>query len=534
MPKLTIDNQEVEVPAGATILDAARKLGLEIPTLCFRGDCTPSTSCMACLVRLLPQGKLVPSCAFKAEENMRVESESADVRAMRRAAIEFLLSDHFGDCMGPCHVTCPAHMNIPLMIRQIAGGDMESAITTVKADIALPAILGRICPKPCEGACRRGGADSPVAICLLKQYAADVDLASGHPYLPPRAAPNGKKVAIVGSGPTGLAAAFHLQQAGIDCTVFDANELPGGPLRYKIPAERLPRSVLDGEIEIIAQLGAAFKMNARLGVDYSLEELRGEFDAVLIAFGEIKPEGVTALGLRHSPHGVAVEKETWQTNIPGVFAAGDAVRKSRVSIRSVAEGKFAARAIEKFVSGKKILPEPKPFNSRLGTLDKTQALKFVEHASSIDRRDPIRGLTQGFDASEAIAEAQRCLHCDCRKADNCRLRTYACFTGASQARYKGEKRPVEFVDDHPFVIYEAGKCIRCGICIQVAQKHAEPLGLSFVGRGFEVKVSVPFHASLAEGLQKAAEECAAACPTGALAMKEEASPCAHCAAAFAE
>src|SRR5579862_2574905 len=521
MPKLTIDNHEVEVPGGATILDAARKLGIEIPTLCFREDCSPSTSCMACLVRLLPSGKLVPSCAYKAEEAMRVESESAGVRAMRRAAIEFLLSDHFGDCMGPCHVTCPAHMNIPLMIRQIAGGDMRAAIETVKADIALPAILGRICPKPCEGACRRGSTDTPVAICLLKQYTADVDLATSAPYLPPCAPPRGKKVAIVGTGPTGLAAAFHIQQAGIDCTLFDANELPGGPLRYQIPGDRLPRSVLDGEIGIIEKLGARFQMNSRLGVDFTLDALRGAFDAVLLALGEIKPTFVTALGLKASTYGVQIDKETWQTSTPSVFAAGDAVRRSRVSIRSVAEGKFAAHAIAQFVAGETIRAEPKPFNSRLGILDKEQALKFLAHASAVSRISPASGNTIGFHAEEAIAEAQRCLHCDCRKADACRLRTAACFTGASQARYKGERRPVEFVDDHPFVVYEPGKCIRCGLCIQIAQKHAEPLGLSFVGRGFHVRVSVPFQASLGEGLQRAAKECAEACPTGALALKGE-------------
>ncbi len=94
----------------------------------------------------------------------------------RKAALELLLSDHLGDCMGPCHVTCPANMNIPLMIRQILEGKLEDAIATVKKDIALPAVLGRICPAPCEKACRRDSYDNGVSICLLKRYVADVDL----------------------------------------------------------------------------------------------------------------------------------------------------------------------------------------------------------------------------------------------------------------------------------------------------------------------------------------------------------------------
>jgi ferredoxin len=528
MPKLLIDNQEVEVPAGSTILDAARKLGINIPTLCFREDCSPSTSCMACLVKLQPNGKLVPSCAYKAEEGMRVESESTDVRGMRRAAIEFLLSDHFGDCMGPCHTTCPAHMNIPLMIRQIAEGDMEGAIRTVKADIALPAILGRICPKPCEGACRRGTADTPVAICLLKQYAGDVDLATGDPYLPPCQPSTGKKIAIVGTGPAGLAAAFHLQQAGCSCTFFDANELPGGPLRYQIAAERLPRSVLDGEINVISRLGAHFQMRTRLGADVTIEALKQKFDAVLIVIGETKPAEATALGLKASAHGIQIDKATWETSIKGVFAAGDAVRRSRVSIRSVAEGKAAAHAIAQFVAGVPIQPEQKPFNSRLGFIEKDEALQFLAHANHVSRITPHNGSTRGFDQAEAVAEALRCLHCDCRKADDCRLRHYAEATDASQTRYKGERRVVRINHEHASVVYEPGKCIRCGVCIQVAQKFAEPLGLSFIGRGFDVQVAVPFNETLGAGLRQAANACAEACPTGALSKFCQSSGCSGC------
>jgi hypothetical protein len=471
---------------------------------------------MACLVKLLPNGKLVPSCASKAEEGMRVESESADVRGMRRAAIEFLLSDHFGDCMGPCHTTCPAHMNIPLMIRQIADGDMEGAIKTVKADIALPAILGRICPKPCEGACRRGVADTPVAICLLKQFAADTDLANSRPYVPARQDLNGKKIAIAGTGPAGLAAAFHLLQHGCSCTFIDSNELPGGPLRYQIPAERLPRHVLDGEIDVISRMGAQFQMKTRLGSDVTIDSLRREFDAVLIVIGETKPAAATALGLQATPHGIQINKTTWETSVNGVFAAGDAVRRSRVSIRSVAEGKTAAHAIWQFVSGESIRTEPKPFNSRLGSIEKEEALEFLAHANNVSRIAPRDGLTRGFNQPEAVSEALRCLHCDCRKAETCRLRHYAGTTEASQARYKGERRPVRIDHHHVNVVYEPGKCIRCGLCIQVAQKFAEPLGLSFVGRGFDVHVAVPFKASLADGLCKAAASCVEACPTGAL------------------
>jgi len=178
MPRLFIDNREVEVDEGATILDAANKLAIDIPTMCFLEGCSPSTSCMVCVVKVEGRPSLLPACGSIAEEGMRVQTDSELIRDTRKAALELLLSDHLGDCMGPCHVTCPAKMDIPLMIRRIAAGKLRDAIATVKTDIALPAVLGRICPKPCERACRRAGIDEAVSICLLKRYVADVDLHS--------------------------------------------------------------------------------------------------------------------------------------------------------------------------------------------------------------------------------------------------------------------------------------------------------------------------------------------------------------------
>jgi len=130
MIHLVIDNHEVEVPEGGTILDAARRAGIDIPTLCFCDGFRPTTSCMLCLVRLKVDGRWVPSCATLAEEGMQVESETEEVHQLRRTGLELLLSDHLGDCMAPCHNVCPTHMDIPLMLRQVAAGDLREAIAT--------------------------------------------------------------------------------------------------------------------------------------------------------------------------------------------------------------------------------------------------------------------------------------------------------------------------------------------------------------------------------------------------------------------
>ena len=115
MPRLTVDKREIEVAKGATILDAAAKVGIVIPTMCFREGLEPFTSCMLCVVKVHNQDGLVPACGTLAEDSMSVQTDTEEIRQARRTALELLLSDHVGDCIGPCQVACPAKMNILAM-----------------------------------------------------------------------------------------------------------------------------------------------------------------------------------------------------------------------------------------------------------------------------------------------------------------------------------------------------------------------------------------------------------------------------------
>jgi len=519
MPRLTIDNREVEIPDGATVLDAAEKLGIDIPTMCFMKGCRPSTSCMVCVVKVEGRAVLLPACGTIAQDGMRVESDCEEVHQARKMALELLLSDHVGDCLGPCHTICPAQMNIPLMIRRIAAGKLRDAIETVKKDIALPAVLGRICPKPCERGCRRAAIDEAVSICLLKRYVADVDLESAKPYSPACKPRQDKRVAIIGAGPAGLAAAYYLQQAGFACTIFDDHEQPGGMLRYGVSEEDLPEDVLDKEIAQIEKLGFKYKGKTRIGDSAALEKLRKDFDAVFIAFGALDAGEVEAMGLKTSSNGVAIDGNTYQTNLPGVFAGGDAVRKRRLTVRAVADGKEAAESISQYLSGGEVTGPEKPFNTRIGKIKEGEKERFAECASN-DGCVAVSETGDGFTDEQARQEAARCLHCDCRKADSCKLRQYAKDYDARPTRYKSERRLFVQQAQHPEIIYESGKCIDCGLCVQIAAKAGEELGLTFIGRGFDVRVSVPFGNSIADGLKQSAAECVAACPTGALAFIE--------------
>jgi ferredoxin len=521
MPKLTIDNRDVEVPPGATVLDAARKLGIDIPALCFRPGCDPATSCLVCMVKLGHNQRLAPSCGTAAAEGMVVESETEEVHRVRRSALELLLSDHLGDCVAPCMFGCPAGMDIPKMLRQIAAGDLPGAIATVKADIALPAVLGRICPAPCEKVCRRTGLDGAVAICLLKRFVADMDLASGQPYLPPCRPASGKRVAIVGAGPAGLAAAYYLAQQGHACTVFDEGDKPGGRLWRETTAENLPRDVLEAEITTITRLGTEMKLGIRVGRDVPFAESQQRFDAVLVACGATAAGQAASWGLKTDPRGIAADKTTFATSLPGVFAAGCAVRGKAMVVRSVADGKEAAVSIGQFLAGEPVTGPASPFSTKIGRMEGEELVQFSAGTAKAARSDPAAGTADGFAAEEAAGQAARCMHCDCRGATSCRLRHYAALYGADPRRFKAERRRFQQDLQHADVVFEPGKCIDCGLCIQIAAAEGEPIGLTLIGRGFDVRVGPPLGRSLAEALQKVAARCIEACPTAALAWKNE-------------
>ncbi len=713
MIALTIDGRRVEVEAGTTVLAAARQCGIDIPTLCHVVGFEPVASCFVCVVQIEGRRALSPSCALPVADGMVVRTDTEDVRMARRMALELLLSDHAGECVAPCAAKCPAMLDIPAFTRAIAAsgvsdirqnpepaGTLRStsapsglsrkeswcspdvassrqAMSIITDRLALPGSLGRICPRLCEQNCRRCDHDEGLAIGALHRYAADSDRRSAEPFVPARASSSGLRVAIIGAGPAGLAAAWFLQQKGHDCTLFDAAAAPGGMLRYGIPAYRLPKDALDAEIETIRTLGAEFRMGARWGTDFSLADLRRDYHAVFVAIGAqqaqslrcggdelalsgieflalvaeanppsighdvvvvgggntavdcartalrlganqvrilyrrtrrempclmdeveaaesegvqvdmlVAPVGVERVedhrllltcqrmtlgdpdrsgrrqpvpiagseftiecsaviaatgqavertiaereGLQVTGWGIAADEHTLATNLPGVFAGGDAVLGPDLAVRAVAAGRMAAVSIDQYVRGEPVTGEPLTWDIAMRPVDdgeRAAIFRAIEKASrvrmpEIPREVRVSGFDEvetGLSDTDAQREARRCLSCGCRKADCCTVRSLAARHGADPYRFAGERRRFEQDLSHPEIVYEPGKCIMCDACVRVAAEAGERLGLSIVGRGFDVSVAVPFDEPLSEGLRTAAARCAEVCPTGALALR---------------
>jgi NADPH-dependent glutamate synthase beta subunit-like oxidoreductase len=517
MVKLKIDQREVEVARGRLLMEVIRESGIEVPSMCHLENAEHFTSCMVCVVKDRLSGKILPSCSREAEDGMDIISMDEEVQEARKTALELLLSEHVGDCEAPCQISCPAHMDIPLMNRLLAQGKFAEALQVVKKDIALPSVLGRICSAPCEGACRRRSLDEAVSICLLKRFAGDEDLSGEEPWQANPSPGSGKKVAIIGAGPAGLAAAYYLALKGHQCQVIDRNGKPGGSLCKEVGEEVLPADVLQKEIDLIGAAGVNFELNREVDAP-GFQKLVKDYHAVVVAVGKGE-SGVGGWDLPMHDRGVEADGKTYRVGETIVFAVGSALRPAKLAIRVLGQGKEVSFSVDQFLRKEAVTGERFRFNSRFGKLIPAEYAEYLKESVEGKRLEPAvksKGLTR----EQVMEEAARCLHCDCRDLENCRLRIYSDDYGADQKRFKSEERLTCTKQvQHDQIIYEPSKCIKCGICVRITEKYTDEFGLTFIGRGFEVVVGVPFGESTREGLKTAALEVADACPTGALSRK---------------
>ncbi|MDD5922300.1 MAG: NAD(P)-binding protein [Eubacteriales bacterium] len=208
----------------------------------------------------------------------------------------------------PCSYQCPAHVDVPGYVALVHAGRYKDAVRLIRKDNPFPSVCGLICEHPCENRCRRTLVDDPINIRGLKRFAAEH---AGEVPAPERMPETGKKVAVIGGGPSGLTVAYFLSIMGHDVTIFEQRHQLGGMLRYGIPAYRLPREVLDSEINVLKETGFKTVADFRIGNSDEMKALQERFDATYISLGA------------HMGRGVGIEGE----DAKGVISAVDMFRE---------------------------------------------------------------------------------------------------------------------------------------------------------------------------------------------------------------
>ncbi len=353
MLKLKIDNKEIEVPEGSSILDAARKAGHVIPTLCHSDGVPHYSSCMVCLVKDRIKNSFIPSCSAPVQEGMDIDVSGEEVISIRKKAVELLLSEHRAECEAPCRVVCPAGYNIPLMNRYLSSGDYKAIFELVAEDLGSGELNCLNCKAFCENACRRKKIDEPVTIRKTRLFIAE----------------------------------------------------------------------------------------------------------------EIKRQGLVKDGVR---------------------------------------------TIERL----------KRFSSRTGKIENDEQQEWLKECpGELKRYKEILAI------QEASSEAAACMHCDCRALDSCGLRNVAETLGVKDPSGKVVNAPIrKKINQVTGLIFENAKCIKCGLCVRVCEDSADEPALCFIERGFVSIISEPLGTSFEEVMIKQSKKAADICPTGALKIRDQASP----------
>jgi len=514
--KFKIDQHEIETDEDLTIWQAAAKLGIDIPALCYKEGHEHFTSCMMCVVKDKTSGKTLPSCSARVADGMEIETQSDSIRAFRKSTLELLLSEHVGDCEAPCQRLCVLHSEIPQMLREVRDDRMDDAVLTVRSDVALASIIERMCHAPCEKGCRRGQHDEPIAIQHMSRHVADWHLKEGKAYPIPCDTATDKNVCIIGAGPTGLSSAYYLTLRGNKCVVIDKASEAGGSLLTDVSNGSLPAWTLEGEVTLLKNMGVEFHFEKEITAK-GFNELQKTYDALVLACGESAAESLAAWKLELSKKGIKADRKTHLTNIQAVFAGGGLANAEMTLLKVIQNAKSMSTCVDQCLRSQAMVGETDIYNHKMGRFQEGEMDLIAKNAAPGSNPEIRARRDVDISKDDVHDESERCLHCDCRANKDCSLRDYSEEYGAKQTQFKVKDRPkFEQLNQSSVAVFEPGKCIKCGICVRVTQDGGEKYGFTFVGRGFEVKAGVSLEKNLDAGLGNLASKAVKSCPTGGL------------------
>jgi heterodisulfide reductase subunit A len=340
----------------------------------------------------------------------------------------------------PCRAACPLHVNAQGYVALISVGKFKEALALVRETLPFPGILSYACSHPCEWECKRIEEDRPISICRLKKFLVENVDEPEVEFTPP--VDQGKSVAVVGSGPAGLTAAYDLRRKGYRVAVFESEDQWGGLLTHGFPSYRLPRDVVEKDLAIIPKMGIELHLGQKVGKDISADTLLSSFDAVFLATGVSSTDAMvhTFKGLKKTRWGtIQVHPVSLETGVKGVFAGGDIATGPGTIVESMAHGRKAAISIDRYLQGEELVQGRASEESTTSPLG-TQLASAVRKERETPP-DMVKPLEPGFTAEEAMEEAKRCLQCGgCSECMEC---VKACEAKAIHHELKDEHLEIE-------------------------------------------------------------------------------------------